>query len=250
MKNLVMLMVLVVLMAGFANAAVLYNIDSFNNTGVIASDMNWHAGITTITVMPGLTGTDDAQLKTLAAASGLQPDIWGGQRFRNVESHNAAKETVTLDPAGGAGYMQFGIAGTNIALTELSFLSRAATGNDNVGRGYSVTVSIDGGAYAALASGLVISGRTNGNMDTISIDLTGAQYQGISSVDFRVSAVTGGVEFTDILVSGTADSPLANNPDPFNGETLVEANLADRIITGELSWDPPVYFLNAALIVS
>jgi hypothetical protein len=194
---------LAALTSGSAQAAVLYNIVSFNNDGTTSSTINWIAGKTTITTAAGFTGTDDAGLRTNAIAGGLQPDVNGETRFENSDTNTATTGTVITDP-GASGYFSFSLAADTgtFNLTSLTFETRAGTGNNNVGRGYSVTYAINGsGTYTSAGSALVINGRNSGLFDSANLSLTGV---GITSVDFRISSTTGGVEYRNFAINGEA----------------------------------------------
>ncbi len=205
LKNKWMMVLLAVGMitAGTASADILYEIDSFNNNNTISTTY-WIAGITTINVASGLTGTTDAELPVLQTVC---PDInaqdqSGVARFANALAGSGdVRQTVTTDAFSG-GYFQFGVTGGggNMNLTDLAFDAVRATTSTSV-RGYNIDVSIDGGAYVDLGAANITNMRDDG-LEAFVLDMTGAEFQGISSVDFRVFATGGGIEWTDFEING------------------------------------------------
>ena len=188
--------------AGIAQADVLYNIASFNNAGIRKYSIHWVKGITTITTAPGITGTTDDELMRLQTINADADS--SNERERERFMNNGSDKDVTpgaivLDANGG--YMQFGITGSNINLTSLTFQAVAATWK-NDGRGYDIDISINGGDYIDLDTAILGNNRKNGGMEQFSIDLTGFP-RGISSVDFRLSSIGGAVEYIDIQINGT-----------------------------------------------
>jgi hypothetical protein len=195
------------LFATSANAAsVLYNISSFNNDGSTSpTDRQWLIGKTTITVASGLTGTDDAGLVTL---QNLQSDPTTASRtsvprFMNAFVTGTTPGVIVTDTSTGR-YFQFGIAadsGNTIDLASLTFqTTRATTGTAT--RGYSISVSVDGGSYSLLgADSNVTNNRTNG-LQNEDLSLAAMQFQGVSSVDFRVSSTGGGMEYINFAING------------------------------------------------
>lgn len=186
--------------AGGALAAPLYSIDSFNNNGSTSTSVQWIAGITTIVEATGVTGTTDAELLTLQTASTSPTTAVGGTRFRNTESgNNNARQSLTIDTTG---YFQFGVTADSdeLDLTSLTFETVRATTSDSA-RGYDIDVSVNGGTYVDLSAANVANNRNDG-LQIISIDLSGAAYQGITSIDFRFAATGGGIEWTNIDLNG------------------------------------------------
>lgn len=115
---------LTILFCNFIQAEILYRIASFNNNASAADDNGgmWKTGITTINLADGVSGTDDAGLLSLQT---LYPDAdttEGIPRFKNVgEATNKDYETVITDPGSGTEYFQFGITGTHITMSNLTF---------------------------------------------------------------------------------------------------------------------------------
>ncbi|MCP5537495.1 MAG: PEP-CTERM sorting domain-containing protein [Akkermansiaceae bacterium] len=193
-----------------SQAAVLYNIASFNSDATTSGSINWITGKTTITTAAGYTGTTDPELRTNANTGGLNPDGFGGYRFRNSESHNANYGTVTADPgSGGTAYFSFGVSANSgtFDLASLTFEARASTGNNGVGRGYSVVYAINGsGVYNPAGAATVFNGRNSGNFDSIDLTLTDT---GITSVDFRITSTSGGIEYRNFTINAVPEPSSA-----------------------------------------
>ena len=196
-------MAAVLSVAGIVQADVLYNIASFNNNGTRKYSIHWVKGITTIITAPGITGTDDAgllSLQTINADANTSSKHERERFMNNGSDKDVTTGAIVLDDTSG-GYMQFGITGSNIALTSLTFQAVAAAW-ENKGRGYDIDISINGGDYVDLDATILTNHRKNGGMELFSIDLTGFP-RGISSVDFRLSSTGGAVEYIDFKINGT-----------------------------------------------
>ena len=85
-------------------------------------------------------------------------------------------------------------------LTDLAFDAVRATTSTSV-RGYAVTVSVYGGAYVPLGAADIANNRNDG-LEAFVLGMMGEEFQGFSSVDFRVFATGGGIEWTDFEVNG------------------------------------------------
>jgi hypothetical protein len=188
--------------ASLASADVLYNIASFNNDGSSNTSTQWKTGITTITSVSGVTGTDDAGLVTLQTlqANPVTASRLSSPRFSNQDS-SSLDDAVIVD-ASATGYAQFGIvtdnAGESINLSSLSFQAVRATTGTAV-RGYDIDVSINGGAYTVLGAANVANQRNDG-WESFDLTLTDT---GVTSVDFRIYSTGGGVEYTNFAINGT-----------------------------------------------
>ena len=196
-------MAVILSITGIVQADTLYNIATFNHAGPQPKVKYWYPGITTITSAPGITGTDDTGLFSLQTINVKADKSRRGPRFQN-------NNVGTDSPSGGmpgaitlshGGYMQFGITGSNIDLTSLTFQAMMACWN-NDGRGYDIDISINGDDYIDLDAAILTNHRKNGGMNLFTIDLTGFP-RGISSVDFRLSSTGGAVEYIDIKINGT-----------------------------------------------
>lgn len=218
-------MAVVVLLSGFTQAKVLYHIASFNNNGSTADNNggNWKTGITTIIRASGITGTDDAGLLSLQTIAPNADTVAGGVRFRNVGDVNSLTASHGTVIADTTGYFQFGIAGNDIDLTNLTFKAVQAT-TSAATRGYKINVSINGAAYVDLAASNVANNRNNG-LQQFNIDMTGLA-RGLSSVDFRVYTTGGGVEYTDFQVIGAAGT--IGHPPAFTNDLVIKQDGAFR----------------------
>lgn len=201
MKNtIITTSIVLALSAASANAAVLYNISSFNNDGSTGTTQ-WKAGITTITTAAGLTGTTDAELPTLQTISATpitSPQV-NVLRFANL----ANPDNLIADTGG---YFQFGITdngdvSNNMDLTSLTFQAMRATTGTSV-RGYTIEVSVDGGTYSLLGDDTDFTSNRNDGLESVTISLAGAAFQGASSVDFQVTGNGGGMEYTNFAING------------------------------------------------
>ena len=197
--------------AGLSQGAVLYTISSFDPTdaaNVSSKTVNYDPSLVAITTNFGLIGTTAVELGTLQTvntnlASAADP------RFRNTDI-DAAQTNGTL-VADTNGYFQFGVSGgmSLITLTDLTFNAKKATASVST-RGYAVTASVNGGAYTSIGTAANLTAdRSAAPFDTVVLSLAGAQFQNISSIDFRVKTSGGGVEYANFTVNGAVPEPSA-----------------------------------------
>jgi hypothetical protein len=193
-----------------ARGAVLYNIQPDPTDAAVTSSTTvmYDPALVAVTVAPGLTGTTAAQLNTLQTLNANATTGIAGNRFQNTDRDAAQSNNTLLTDAVTNTYYQFGISGTELFdVTSLSFDAKNAT-TTAAGRGYSVQVSVNGGAYAPLGSGTVSAFRgSTPAFDSVTLPTTGTT--GITSIDFRVTSTTGGVEYTNISINGTVPEPAS-----------------------------------------
>ncbi len=196
--------------AGLSHGAVLYTISSFDPTDAAASSsttVQYVPGLVAITTVAGLTGTTATQLNNLQTINANASTGLAGSRFQNSDRDvNQTNGTLISDTAG---FFQFGVSGgmSAITLTNLTFNAKRATGDATSVRGYNITASVNGGAYNALGSGNLSADRSAAPFNTVPLLLTGAQYQNISSIDFRVASTGGGIEYANFTLNGAVPEP-------------------------------------------
>jgi len=197
-----------------SRGALLYQITSFDPTDAVTSSSTtaqYDPALPSFVVAPGLTGTDGNGLFALQTLNLTATTAATAPRFKNTDNDaNQTNGTLVTD-ASATAWFQFGVSGVagnlKLNLTNLEFHAGNAT-TTNAGRGYNITASVNGGAYNPIGSGtlssfrVVAGGASGGATDDVIIPLTGASFQGISSIDFRVFSVTGGVEYADFTVNG------------------------------------------------
>jgi hypothetical protein len=180
----------------------LYNIASFNNDDSSNTATQWKTGITTITSIVGVTGTDDAGLVAFQTlqADPVTASRTSAPRFSNQDSASLSGTVIT--DASTTGYFGFGIVtdnpGESINLSSLSFQAARATTTSSV-RGYNIDVSINGAAYIDFSAADVANNRSNG-LEDFDLALTNT---GVTSVDFRIYSTGGGMEYTNFAINGT-----------------------------------------------
>ncbi len=208
--NVIVMLVIVASLVSVSHADLLYNISSFNTTGdvdaVHYAARDYIPDISAIYVAPGLTGTDDQGLRDLQTyqVDPVNPPNDDTPRWSNSESGRSDVYGVLISNAtDDSHYTQFGISGALVNLTDLTFQAVRATGGDTV-RSYSVSASIDGGAYVSLTGGGYVSVANNraAGLQTEVLDMSDAAFQGASSVDFRITNNGGAMEYVDFQING------------------------------------------------
>ena len=198
---------------GSASGVVLYGISSFNNSNSTSGTADFIEGITTISTVADLTGTTEAQLLALQTIKAAPlTTVGGSDRFRNSESpHNNTRGTLTTDSESqtNGGYFQFGIDandGFAVMTSDLMFDAvRATTGTSE--RGYRIEMSIDGGGFVEIGAGNVANQRNDGLQTDITLP---AEAKGADTIDFRIFATGGGIEWTNFRINGE----IAPIPEP------------------------------------
>jgi hypothetical protein len=197
-----------------SHGAIIYQITSFDATDAVTASSTtaqYDPTLPSFVLAPGVTGTDGNGLFTLQTLNATAETAATSPRFKNTDNDaNQTNGTLVTD-ASATLYFQFGASGLpgnlKLNLTNLEFHAGNAT-TTNAQRGYSITASVNGGPYTSIASGTLSSfrvtagGASGGATDDVIIPLTGASFQGISTIDFRVFSVTGGVEYADFTVNG------------------------------------------------
>ncbi|MGE9267628.1 MAG: hypothetical protein ACQKBY_05990 [Verrucomicrobiales bacterium] len=200
---------------GSAPAAVLYAINSFDANDAVTNSgasVDYNPDLVSVTVDAGLSGTSASQLndlQTLFANAATQASGGGDRRFRNTDvDTNQTNGTLVTDSGGSdTVYFQFGVSGGGGAmdLTNLVFHAKKATSAVSI-RGYRVLASIDGGTYALIGNAN-LAGDRNTAFQEVDISLSGAQYQDIESIDFRIVSTGGGIEYADFTLNGVVPEP-------------------------------------------
>lgn len=196
-----------------ARAVILYSINSFDPddaTTTSSTTVAFDPALVSITVFPGLTGTTAQQLLTLQTLNPNAGTAIGGIRFQNTDSDIAQSNQTLITDASATGYFQFGVSGGNGALTldNLVFDAKKATAAVAT-RGFNITASVNGGAYQPLGAANLTNDRNTATFDNVSLPLTGAGFQNISSVDFRVFSTGGGIEYRDFAINGNIPEPAS-----------------------------------------
>jgi hypothetical protein len=199
-----------------ANADVLYSVQF----GGQASETNvYDASLVTVTT-DGVTGSSAADFAANETVDQVfandRPDgglITGGQlRFQ----HNGVGVGDDITAGQFAdGFFVFNItalSGETLDLTNLTFDAIRATGGDTV-RGIEVFAETNGDAFAFATSTQLldvnITPNRTGPAEAFDLDLSGGEFQGINSVDFRVYATggRGSIELGNIALNGVAVIP-------------------------------------------
>jgi hypothetical protein len=122
-------------------------------------------------------------------------------RFEPGNNSNTVAEAIQKDK-----YFQIGVtatAGVTMNLKSLTF--NAGRGGDATPRGYVVLSSVDG--YTNIVDTQEVK-TTRPVFSSFSIDLSGPQYQGLTSVNFRIfTYLPGGgrsIEYSNVTINGTA----------------------------------------------
>lgn len=198
----------VVAVSPVASGDVLYKIlpDPNDSTTSSSTTVMYDPSLVAITVASELTGTSATELNSLQTLNAAATTGITGNRFQNTDRDAAQTSNTLLTDIGSGGYFQFGITGTApFDVTSLTFDAKKATGSTST-RGYSVQVSIDGGAYTALGGANLTADRNSG-FENIALPTTGTT--GITSVNFRISSTGGGVEYTNLTINGTVPEPAS-----------------------------------------
>lgn len=188
----------VVLAASVSQADMLYEFSTAKSTGGA-----YNADFITVQIADGVTGPAAAEL-----ANGdhdlirFHNDQWDGFSLIGTGS-------TTIDFA--AGYLEFTVSadpGLTLNLTSLDFAS--ARGGGQGTRGFEVYAAVNGAAFNQATDLLLDIDNEPGTRTTPtdrSIDLTGAAFQGISSITFRYYALTNAstrsIDFAGMQLNGT-----------------------------------------------
>jgi hypothetical protein len=197
-----------------AEGAVLYQIHTFNTLPQgenFPGGHQYEASIVNISTVAGLTGTTAVQLGQLQTINPMASTGAGTPRFQNRPGMDSAQTYGTLigsqDTPGG--YLQFGVSADSgwMDLQSLTFGVIRATASGGSDRKYTVQISVNGGAYSPIATEVAVSAYRQNGVTEVTLDLTGAAYQNVSSVDFRILATGGALEYTGFAINGAHQVP-------------------------------------------
>lgn len=172
--------------SGSADAAVLYQFSTTQSAG------GYDPSLVTTTVAANVTAPN--------GGTELDDGVVGLDRFDNAEwdgfTLGMQSGKTTIDNAGDFSTRYFELtvsaeAGYTLDLDSLSFNS--ARGGSSGTRGFEIYTAVDGGAFTFGDTPILDVADETGtrsNPRAVSIDLTGAEYQGISSITFRYYALT------------------------------------------------------------
>ena len=192
-----------------SQAAAIYSITFDNGNSPATDGTQFDTSLVTTTVAPGFSGDDAATIlanQTYRADAGDSGVGNTSPRIINTGLDGSSVEELLLQGGSETEYLQFGLSATvpgTLILNSLSFNALRGTTSDQT-RGYSISVSLDGGAYNFLAANNVDNNRNDGP-ELEEIDLTGAQFQGINSADFRLFNTVSTVEIGNVVVDGVPE---------------------------------------------
>lgn len=210
-----------------ANAAVLYSVENTRAGGATSGNFNYDAPLVTVTTALNTTGSNSTQLggtlPVLVAPSGglgsrvRNNDQTGYLTFQSGADTFAVSSQATLNGE----YLLFTVTadpGYQLNLESLGFNARRATTGANA-RGISVWGATNGSSFTYTPAGYLLQTNVTANRSSVTpdpfmVDLTGASYQGIDSITFRMFATGGttnhGMDLSGLTLNGTV-SPV---PEP------------------------------------
>ncbi len=197
------------LLAASANAATLYHISTFDN-GSSTSNLHFDPARITITTPSGVTGSSAIDLRDdQTYRIDLETSTYTGNqapRITNTADNSRTAGYLLLQKNNTDQFFHFGISaiGSNtLDLTSLTFDALRGTTNATT-RGYNVDYALNGSTtFFNLAAANVTANRSSADPDNVNISLIGAEFQGITSIEFRVQDTGNTVEFNNFVINGS-----------------------------------------------